>query len=252
MFFLLRRYWNGINRRARWLWIIFFPPLIYIVLVLANPQSFIVTQAVDVSSDSPVTRTPGSAEAISIKTLAEERFLFEDEQTYWTLRSRLDQEFPRESGAGIALWSLLHHDMNMRWTGTDQLELSYRGSDRSLGEFLVDFFVQRLLARTKEGRLVAASESAGRLASTGIRVDVPPAEVVGKVQTTEQRTLTGQGRAVALILVVSLCVVLFILGALELTDASFKSERQVARYLGVPVLGSLPDLDEVLEHLDQP
>lgn len=252
MSFMLRRYWNGINKRARWLWVAFFPPLIYVVFVLANPHSFIIVRTVEISPNAPVTRAPGAASAVSVKTLIEERALFEGEQTYWTLRSRLEQEFPKASTAGIPLWNLLHHDMAMHLLDADLLELSYRGSDRRLGEFLVDFFAQRLVARTKEGRLVAANESVGRLTNAGIRIDIPPAEIVGGIQTTEQRTLTGHGRTVAIILVVSLCIVILVLGGLEWADSSFKSERQVARYLGVPVLGSLPDLDRVLHRLDRP
>jgi hypothetical protein len=252
MSFMLRRYWNGINKRARWLWVVFFPPLIYIAFVLANPHSFIIVRTVEISPDAPVTRAPGAASAVSLKTLVEERALFEEEQTYWTLRSRLEQEFPKESTAGIPLWTLLHRDMTMKLSNADLLELSYRGPDRLLGEFLVDFFAQRLVARTREGRLVAANESTARLTNAGIRVDIPPAEIVGGVQTIEQRTLTGHGGPIAIILVVSLCAVIVILGTLEWADTSFKSERQVARYLGVPVLGSLPDLDKILQRLDAP
>ena len=36
-----------------------------------------------------------------------------------------------------------------------------------------------------------------------------------------------------------------LLWALEWMDPSFKSERQIARYLDVPVLGSMPDLNKI-------
>jgi capsular polysaccharide biosynthesis protein len=36
----------------------------------------------------------------------------------------------------------------------------------------------------------------------------------------------------------------------EWSDPSFKSERQVAQYLELPILGSLPDLNKVSAALD--
>jgi len=43
---------------------------------------------------------------------------------------------------------------------------------------------------------------------------------------------------------------MMILGMLEWADPSFKSERQVARYLGLPIIGSLPDLNKICAALD--
>ncbi len=252
MSFHLRRYWNGINKRASWLWVVFFPPLIYLAFVLANPHSVIVVRTVEIDPESPVTRAPGAISAIPVRRLVEQRDLFEDEQTYWTLKSRLEQEFPKAFVAGIPLWSLLHDDLAMQFAEGNRLEVRYRGSHQRLGEFLVDFFAQRLLARTREGRLVAANESAGRLEDANIRIDAAPAEITGDILITRQRTLTGHGGTVAVLFLVSLGVTILVLGALEWADPSFKSERQVARYLGIPVLGSLPDLAKVLDQLDRP
>lgn len=49
------------------------------------------------------------------------------------------------------------------------------------------------------------------------------------------------------ILFISLCIMLLTLITLEWMDPSFKSERQVARYLGVPILGSLPNLEKLAQ-----
>lgn len=252
MSFFLRRYWNGINRRAGWLWVVFSPPLIYIILVLANPHSFVVTRDVEIGPDAPVTRSPGAATVIPAKVLVDERALFEGEQTYWALKSRLGQEFPEESRKGIPLWSVLHDELSMQFNDVGLLQVSYRGSDRRLGEFFVEFFAHRLVARSKEGRLVAAGESPNRLKDAGIRIDAAPAEIVGGVRIVERRTLVGQGRTIAVIILISLVGTVLVLGGLEWTNASFQSERQVARYLDIPVIGSLPDLETVLERLSRP
>ncbi len=47
-------------------------------------------------------------------------------------------------------------------------------------------------------------------------------------------------------LVILSCIGVFILlGVMEWTDSSFKSERQIGRYLNYPILGSVPDLTRV-------
>lgn len=52
--------------------------------------------------------------------------------------------------------------------------------------------------------------------------------------------------------VLSLLSVLLLIAILELSDPAFKSERQVARYLGLPVLGSIPDADRLARRLLEP
>jgi capsular polysaccharide biosynthesis protein len=45
--------------------------------------------------------------------------------------------------------------------------------------------------------------------------------------------------------VVSLIIILIIIGLMEWADPAFKSERQVARYLDLSIIGSLPDLQKI-------
>jgi capsular polysaccharide biosynthesis protein len=40
---------------------------------------------------------------------------------------------------------------------------------------------------------------------------------------------------------------MLIISLLELTDPAFKSERQMARYLEMPVLGTMPDVQRLAE-----
>jgi capsular polysaccharide biosynthesis protein len=67
------------------------------------------------------------------------------------------------------------------------------------------------------------------------------------MKINEHRTLWRHERLVplALITFISLIGVLIVLAVLEWSDPSFKSERQVAQYLDLPILGSLPDLNKI-------
>jgi capsular polysaccharide biosynthesis protein len=49
---------------------------------------------------------------------------------------------------------------------------------------------------------------------------------------------------------ISLSGILVLLVIFEWSDPSLKSERQVAQYLELPILGSLPDLNKISVALD--
>jgi len=67
------------------------------------------------------------------------------------------------------------------------------------------------------------------------------------MELREKRILWRAERSIPAIniLILSLIVLLFLIGALEFIDPSLKSERQVARYLGLRSLGVLPDLHKL-------
>jgi hypothetical protein len=73
----------------------------------------------------------------------------------------------------------------------------------------------------------------------------------GDLIVEAHRALWRSDRAapVAQALIISLIAVIVFLGVLEWSDPAFKSERQIARYLGVPILGSLPDLTLISDAL---
>jgi len=48
-----------------------------------------------------------------------------------------------------------------------------------------------------------------------------------------------------LLLAAGLAAVLVLTGILELLDTSFKSERQIARMLSLPVLGTVPNMNRI-------
>jgi capsular polysaccharide biosynthesis protein len=47
----------------------------------------------------------------------------------------------------------------------------------------------------------------------------------------------------------AMLVMFMLAGVAEWTDLSFKSERQVSRYLNIPVIGVIPDLDPLFRRL---
>jgi len=79
----------------------------------------------------------------------------------------------------------------------------------------------------------------------------PSVRFIGEIEVQSVRPLQHSARIFSslLILLGSLLAILLSLGVIEWSDSSLKSDRQVARYLELPVLGSLPDINKITEIL---
>ncbi len=77
--------------------------------------------------------------------------------------------------------------------------------------------------------------------------------LVGEITAEPQRVLWRQERLAPSfwLLLCSSFVILVVAGFMEWSDPSLKSERQVARYLGLHVFGSIPNLDEIGQSLNR-
>ncbi len=74
-----------------------------------------------------------------------------------------------------------------------------------------------------------------------------PASLSGDMHIQEQKMIFTAKRIPSLLatMLVSLMLIILYICILEFLDSSFKSERQVSRYLELPTLGSLPDMKKV-------
>lgn len=143
-----------------------------------------------------------------------------------------------------ALRRILHSDLTLAPSQTPEgLRLSYEGKDEAMGRALVDFYSERLLGGIDAG-LKRAQRTGAAIAAVRLQ---PAADLVVDVR----RTLWSPERLVPTIGVAILAFlgVVVLIAVLELSDPSFKSERQMARYLGVPVLGVIPDAEPLAKRL---
>ena len=158
--------------------------------------------------------------------------------------------------------------MSLKAADDAHVLLSYYGRDVEMGKMLVNFYTQRLVSRSKDGLVrsmrnlnrTSGSDRAGGLQYSS-RQDAPalshlshsqPAAPEGEVIIQEHRIFWRSDRLLpaAVILAGSLVLWLILAGFVEWADPSFKSERQISRYLDLPVIGVMPDLEPLVRRME--
>ncbi|WP_295445359.1 hypothetical protein [uncultured Thiodictyon sp.] len=250
MGFYLSRYTRALRVNKRWALLALLPPALYLMLAVFNDLTFKVSRDFSpYSGDTPVAGSNSPVNTLKLEELvAKPDLLFLDEFTV----ARLQKRFGRGDNSGplgddAALRNLAHSTLSLVDLGDARLRLSYRGKDPLLGGSLVGFYTDRLLMRIKDGMLRTAPRTApGPLALRSVsNIAVGEIVVVGERSMWDAERL----RPALIILAASGLGVLVLIAVFELTDPSFKSERQMAQYLGVPVLGALPNAEPLVRAL---
>ncbi|WP_295428367.1 hypothetical protein [uncultured Thiodictyon sp.] len=242
MRFHFKRYLRALRTHRKWAWLVFVPLGFYLLFAALDDMQFSVSQAFSgYSADIAITASNSPVATIKLgDVVADPELLFLDAFALMQLQKRLGLI----GGDGTAvndneIRRLAYSALSLTATGGGTLELSYTGKDAARGRVLVAFYTDRILkrivdatARTKPGVTAMAGgfQAAGDLVVVGTRA----------IWSAERlRPALG-------VLLLSAVGVLVLIGMFELSDPSFKSERQMARYLGVPVLGTMPDVGRLV------
>ena len=238
MRFLLKRYVHAILAHRRLLLLFLIPLFVYLLLSATIPDRFSVEQEIAIPKNALVRvgKRPGSTLPMSEMISRPESF-FQDEFALMLLEKQLNSDTalrpaktPRSD-----LKATVKTGMTLTMTGGKRVAVAYHGNDRDLGEKLVGFYSQRLINKLSPGSKI------------GNRKKKPSASLIGQTGINEFRALWRTQRLCPslVIAVISVLIILIIIALIEWLDPSFKSERQVARYLGIPILGSLPNLKKI-------
>jgi hypothetical protein len=240
MLFNIKRYLYSLPKRSRWFFCIFIFPAIYLIVKMSIPELFIVSQNVSISPDTPVayaTNPTGYGRLTEI--VADSNPFFQNKYALQALYNQIQGGFSdyKENLVLRDLVKAVKSGMSLVILEKNIVQVRYQGTDEALGETVVGFFSQRLVHKGIEGLSRSKSPLVPHL--------LP--KLVSAMETTAHRFLWRSNRSIPLIqtFLLSFLGVLIFLGILEWTDTSFKSDRQVARYLDIKILGSLPDLNEV-------
>jgi hypothetical protein len=246
MHFHIKRYLYGIWQRRLWLLLILLLPLAYLVTSAIHSDRFSINQNINISNDAPVVLVASSN---SIKPVGEvvanpDDFLlsnFAVRKLYTNFYAgtavyRADRQFRN-------LLETIKDNMSLTMPSEDLLMVSYHGKDRKVGKALVGYYSQRLIQKIEEGF--------ERSNHRDINSKTP--FLMGSMEIKAHRAFWRSERFLPFVLtgILSFLGVLMVLAVLEWSDPSFKSERQVAQYLNLPILGSLPDLKKTFTALTE-
>jgi hypothetical protein len=247
MFFNIKRYYHGVKQRQIWLLLILILPMIYFIFSAITPDRFTISQDINISANLPVI-VSNPLDIRQVKDLiASPETLTHNSFSLKKLMSVLSDS--ESSAVSVATLSMLMENqgkmlketvkkgISISEAGESSVKVKYYGKDLKLGEILVYFYSDRLIQKTLEG-IRAGNHNFPR---------APLPELSGQLVIDEESSVWRSDRnfSMVLIFIISIVCIMFLIGVFEWNDNSFKSERQIGRYLNTPVLGSIPDLNRM-------
>lgn len=235
MYFNIKRYYYGVVKRKLLMLLVLIIPTVYVIVSAVLPDRFSVVQHVTISEDSPIALMTDPVGYMPFKD-------FVNNSSAFFMNS---YALNKLAGTLLAGWAekygpvmedVIKTTMSMDMYGKNKVQIRYFGKSREVGEILVMFYSERLVNKAVEGLVRSNNEGP----------DLKP-DLTGGVEVYELRAFWRNERLLPFIYcsVASLILVLILFGFLEWNDPSFKSERQIARYIGLPILGNIPDLNKV-------
>jgi len=257
--FLLKRIVHAVKSRLIWLIFAVVPPLIYLAVAQRIPTGYTVSQSVAIPADAPLALPQDPIHVIPLAdVMADSASFFRDIDL---LREpRLSSHLTSQETV-----DRVYDSMVLRPEADGHVRMTYEGTDRDLGLALVSVYAMHLVSKAKAGYARQRYQDAEPIDEGGGRVRYKPGEaatspaILNAIQiegepAVEPRLafLPPQRRsAAAWIFAVSAVAILGLVLLMEFLDPSLKSERQAARYVGVQVLGSLPDLKKVAQSIER-
>jgi hypothetical protein len=263
MQYYFKRYRNGMHRIRQWLPLILLPVFFYLLTEAALPDRFSVSQKIEVQKTSPIalSRTPVDCLPMA-ELLARPAELFLDDFALMDLTKQIQKgavPAAKDTSDLRDLKVLIEGSMVVKTDSNEIVQVGYYGSDVNEGRFLVNYYSQRLVSRSKEGIVRTIRNQNRAMESGGTPPMQPqnvegnkPAALVGELQTQEHRALWRSERMIPSveILLVSLLIWCIAAGIAEWMDPSFSTERQISRYLNIPVVGVVPNMGPLIHRLE--
>jgi hypothetical protein len=251
MIFNLKRYFLALKRYLHWFPLALLPLAIFLLISGGRADRFTVTRVFQAPPESPVAVTTSPVDVITLHSLVLVPQDFFSEPLALAGWRRLAETDP-----GLADYNFHDHRvlskaleaLSLKLDDQGRLEVAYYGPDRVLGRKLVDFYMVRLLNRMRAGYYrVPEAVRAGKGFKSPEHLQISES----RLHFVSHRAWWRPERATTalLVTVLPLLLLLFYIGFREFTDPSFKSGRQAARYLELPILGFIPPLDPIIKNL---
>lgn len=238
MLFYIKRMLYRINRNRRYLSLAIALPLLYLVAMAYKPHTFAVSLSFPSPADAPVTAPESPTEAMTLSEITASpeqaaRFIKGNFFPHLILDYPLGYKAIVTQAQRTALYTEARNNLTIELSKEGQATVTYIGKNRETGERLVTYYGNTLFRRIQEGYK---------------RLGIPapsPMESAPEMTYTSRtiRRIWEPSRLIPALICFAggLLVFALIQVTIEALDPSYKSEKQIAEHLGVPVLGSMPD-----------
>ncbi len=253
MVFNIRRYLLALTRHLHWLFLALVPLAIFLLVTGVKPDRFTIIRSLKVDPVSPVAVTTSPVDTVTLRSLvAVPKQFFTDRLALagWRRFAETDPDLSRYDFRDRRVMAAAIESLALKFVDGGRLELSSYGPDPVLGEKLVNFYMNRLLSRLRAGFYrKPAAELAGGKFKTPDQLQLDKTDI----QRISHRSWWRPERAgtAALVTIIPLLLILLLIGIKEFLDPAFKSGRQAARYLELPILGFVPSLDPIVKNLQR-
>ncbi len=243
MLFNIKRFMYTVSRHRLWLLLGLLPAAIYVIVYAGSPDRFSIQQKISIPKDLRLASGPDGLKTIKDVVSRPDDFLLNN----FAVRKLFTKLYPGTAvyRADLQFQNLLKSikdNVSIEMPSENMAIITFFGRDKEAGQTMVDYYSQRFIQKAREGLIRSNHKESN---------DTLPV-LNGHLKISAHRSLWRSERLIPLVLIVfiSLAVILILLVLCEWLDPSFKSERQVAQYLELPILGSLPDLNKVSVALD--
>lgn len=235
MYFNIKRYLYGMAKR-KWLGLfILIIPIIFLFISAVLPDRYIVSQNVEINDNTPVALMTDPVGFMTFKQLNQDpSSFFLNSYSITKLTSDIMTGWAEKYGSVIS--DEIKTSMELKRLNEWTVQIVYTGKSREIGEILVRFYADRLVKKAQEG-----------LVRSNISEPGSKTALSGSIVINEMKAMWRSDRLGPLLYCIgaSVFLVLLLFGFLEWNDSALKSERQIARYIGLPILGNIPDLNKV-------
>ena len=253
MLFNLRRYLYALTQHWHWLVPAMIPLATYLLVTGIKADRFTLIRSLHINPDYPVAVTTSPVDTVSIKSLVTTpNHFFTDRLALasWRRFAETDPGLARYNFRDKNTMLAAIKALSLTLDKDGQLQLGYFGPDAELGIQLINYYMNRLLSRLRSGyhrQSVTILETKNYAPPERLQLDKT------ELKRTEHRAWWRGERLgpTAIVTLLPFVTALIIIGFREFLDPSFKSGRQAARYLNLPILGFIPSLDPIINNLQE-
>jgi len=253
MLFNLRRYIYALSQHSPWLLFALLPLAAFLLVSGIKTDRYTLSRSLQVNPDYPVAVATSPVDTISLKSLVTTpKYFFTDRLTLtgWQRFAETDPGMEKYDFTDKKTILKTINTLTLVIVQNEQLKISYFGPDVELGTQLINYYMNRLLSRMRAGY---HRQSTTIIQENNYALPIQLQLDKTKLKQTEHHTWWRNERLglAAIFTLIPLVMILIIIGFLEFLDPSFKSGRQAARYLNLPILGFIPSLEPIINKLQE-